>query len=320
MRAAMADAKVGDDGYGEDPTVNELESTFARLVGAQDALFVPSGVMANQIALRCLTNPGDVVLTGERHHVVLYEMGAASINAGVQLSLLNDASGVVDVDGITRARDAASHHQSAPSALFLEISHMASGGRVPGIDELQSIRAAAAGLRLHIDGARLLNASVATGIEPARFVEGTDSVMVCLSKGLCCPVGSMLAGSHEFIASARTERKRLGGALRQAGIIAAAGLVALESMVARLADDHRRARALATAVAERWPATAPSLEGQVTNLVVFPHPAPDALLAHLEADGILAGTLAPGIVRLVTHHGIDDVALERARASLRKAP
>ncbi len=320
MREAIATAPVGDDGYGEDPTVNELEATFARLVGTEAAMLVPSGVMANQIALRTLTAPGDVVLVGERQHVVLYEMGAAGINAGVQLGLLEDGRGIVEADDVVAARAAAAHHQPAPTALFLEVSHMASGGTVPTIEELAAVRAAGTGLRLHIDGARLLNASVATGIEPSRLVEGADSVMTCLSKGLCCPVGSMFAGSFELVTRARVERKRLGGAMRQAGIIAAAGLVALDTMVERLADDHRRARTIASAVGERWPSVAPSLEAQITNLVVFEHDDTAALLDHLSTDGIAAGTLAPGIVRFVTHRGIDDHAVERIIESIRRAP
>ena len=320
MREAIATAPVGDDGYGEDPTVNELEATFARLVGTEAAMLVPSGVMANQIALRTLTAPGDVVLVGERQHVVLYEMGAAGINAGVQLGLLEDGRGIVEADDVVAARAAAAHHQPAPTALFLEVSHMASGGTVPTIEALAAVRAAGTGLRLHIDGARLLNASVATGIEPSRLVEGADSVMTCLSKGLCCPVGSMFAGSFELVTRARVERKRLGGAMRQAGIIAAAGLVALDTMVERLADDHRRARTIASAVGERWPSVAPSLEAQITNLVVFEHDDTAALLDHLSTDGIAAGTLAPGIVRFVTHRGIDDHAVERIIESIRRAP
>ena len=320
MREAIATAPVGDDGYGEDPTVNELEATFARLVGTEAAMLVPSGVMANQIALRTLTAPGDVVLVGERQHVVLYEMGAAGINAGVQLGLLEDGRGIVEADDVVAARAAAAHHQPAPTALFLEVSHMASGGTVPTIEALAAVRAAGTGLRLHIDGARLLNASVATGIEPSRLVEGADSVMTCLSKGLCCPVGSMFAGSFELVTRARVERKRLGGAMRQAGIIAAAGLVALDTMVERLADDHRRARTIASAVGERWPSVAPSLEAQITNLVVFEHDDTAALLDHLATDGIAAGTLAPGIVRFVTHRGIDDHAVERIIESIRRAP
>ena len=320
MREAIATAPVGDDGYGEDPTVNELEATFARLVGTEAAMLVPSGVMANQIALRTLTAPGDVVLVGERQHVVLYEMGAAGINAGVQLGLLEDGRGIVEADDVVAARAAAAHHQPAPTALFLEVSHMASGGTVPTIEALAAVRAAGTGLRLHIDGARLLNASVATGIEPSRLVEGADSVMTCLSKGLSCPVGSMFAGSFELVTRARVERKRLGGAMRQAGIIAAAGLVALDTMVERLADDHRRARAIASAVGERWPSVAPALEGQVTNLVVFEHDDTASILHHLATDGIAAGTLAPGIVRFVTHRGIDDHAVERIIESIRRAP
>lgn len=320
MRAAMADAVVGDDGYCEDPTVNELEAAFARLVGKEAALLVPTGVMANQVALRCHTDPGDVVLIGERQHVVLYEMGAAGVNAGVQLRLLDDRHGIVQPADIEEARAAAAHHQPPPTALFLEISHMASGGRVPRREDLDAVVAAAAGLPVHVDGARLLNAAVAAGIAPSRLVEGADSVMTCLSKGLCCPVGSLFAGSSELVERARVERKRLGGSMRQAGVLAAAGLIGLDAMVDRLADDHRRAAAIGHEVAARWPEVAADLEGQVTNLVVFRHDEPASLLAHLAADGIVAGTLAPGVVRFVTHAQIDDAAVERVIDSIQCAP
>jgi threonine aldolase len=320
MRAAMAEAEVGDDGYGEDPTVAELEAAYARLVGKEAALLMPSGVMANQVALRCLTRPGDTVLVGARQHVVLYEMGAAGINAGVQLALLDDAAGIVSRADVDCAIDAAAHHQPTPTALFLEVSHMASGGTVPSADALSTLSAEATGLRVHLDGARLFNASIATGRGPAELAHGAETVMTCLSKGLSCPIGSLLAGPASVIEQAKVERKRFGGAMRQAGIIAAAGLVAFDEMVDRLAEDNRRASAIAQAVAARWPAVAASLAGQITNLVVFEHEDPDALLGHLDEAGIRAGTLAPGVVRFVAHRGIDDAAVERTIDAIRTAP
>jgi threonine aldolase len=316
----MAEAVVGDDGYGEDPTVIELERQFARRVGKPAAVFVPSGVMANQIALRCLTSPGDVVLTGRRNHVALYELGAAGRNAGVQLLGLDDSSGILDPASIAEAIEGAAHHQPAIAAIFLESPHMASGGGITDPASLEQIVAAAGGRPIHLDGARLFNAEVATGISAERLAEGSTTVMACLSKGLSAPVGSVLAGPPDVIDLARIERKRLGGSMRQAGVLAACGLVALAEMIERLAEDHRRARDLAGAVAERWPDSASTLESQTTNLVVFPHPDADGLIDHLALDGILAGTIAPGVVRFVTHRGVDDEDVAMVVESLRRAP
>ncbi len=320
MRRAMAEAVVGDDGYGEDPTVRELEQRFAHRVGKPTAVFVPSGVMANQIALRCLTRPGDVVLTGRRNHVVLYELGAAGRNAGVQLLGLDDFDGVLDSEVITEAIAGAAHHQPAISAIFLESPHMASGGGITTPERLELIVEAAQGRPIHLDGARLFNAEVATGIPAERLARGATTVMACLSKGLSAPVGSVLAGPEEVIERARIERKRLGGSMRQAGFLAACGLVALDEMVDRLAEDHRRARDIARAIAERWPDTEVGLGTQTTNLIVFPHRDPEGLLNHLETDGILAGTIAPGIVRFVTHRGVDDEDVSVVIESVRRAP
>ncbi|MHB1585165.1 MAG: threonine aldolase family protein [Acidimicrobiales bacterium] len=321
MRRAMAEAEVGDDGYGEDPTVNRLEATYAGLVGKEASVFVPSGVMANQIALRLLAEPGSLVVAGRRSHLVAYELGAAARNAAVQLHPVDDASGALSPADVVLARQGAAHHLPPVSLVCVENTHMAASGAPWSLDELDALAEAAAGLPVHMDGARLFNAVVATGVAAARLAAAATTVMSCLSKGLGAPVGSLLAGPAPLIDAARRERKRLGGGMRQAGVLAAAGLVALEpSSVDRLADDHRRARRLAEVVADRWPGggTDPSLVR--TNIVVFGHPATDKLLEHLRGEGVAAGTVAPGQVRLVTHRDVDDAGLERAVAALRTAP
>jgi len=321
MRRAMAEAEVGDDGYGEDPTVNRLEATYAGLVGKEASVFVPSGTMANQIALRLLAEPGTLVVAGRRSHLVGYELGAAARNAAVQLHPVDDTSGALSPDDVALARRGAAHHLPAVSLVCVENTHMAASGAPWSLDELDGVAEAAAGLPVHMDGARLFNAAVATGVPAARLAAAATTVMSCLSKGLGAPVGSLLAGPATLMDAARLERKRLGGGMRQAGVLAAAGLLALApSTVDRLADDHRRARRLAEVVADRWPdgATDPSLVR--TNIVVFGHPATDKLLEHLRGEGVLAGTVAPGQIRLVTHRDVDDAGLERAVAALRTAP
>jgi threonine aldolase len=320
MRRAMADAVVGDDGYGEDPTVNELEAAYARRVGKPAAIFVPSGTMANQVALRVLALPGSAVIVGRRQHIVAYELGAGPMNAGIQFLALDDDTGVLDPAEVSLARAAAAHHQPVPSLVCIENTHMPAGGALWSERDLAELVAVAQDLPIHMDGARLFNAEVASGVAASRIVSGVTTVMTCLSKGLCAPVGSLLAGPEALIEAARLERKRLGGAMRQAGVLAAAGLVALETMVERLAEDHRRARRLAEAVAERWPDCGLVPEAVQTNVVVFEHRAPEQLLEALGQEGILAGTIAPGVVRLMTHHDVDDEGTERAAGVLAKAP
>jgi threonine aldolase len=320
MRQAMAEAEVGDDGYGEDPTVNALEAAFAERMGMEAAVFVPSGVMGNQIALRVLGRPGTAAIVGRRQHLVAYENGAAGRNAEVQLAPVDDTDGIIDPQDVVWAREGAEHHLLPPGMVSIENTHMPSGGRAWSLEQLKALRAAAGDLPIHVDGARIFNAEVALGVPVARLVEGTTTVMACLSKGLCAPVGSMLAGSSDVITEARVERHRFGGAMRQAGVIAAAGLVALDSMVGRLAEDHARARRLADAVAARWPACGLDPGSVMTNCVVFAHPDPSALFAHLGSFGVLAGTIAPGTVRMMTHHDIDDDGIDRAIGALDGAP
>jgi threonine aldolase len=322
MRRAMAEAEVGDDVYAEDPTVNALQDAFAERVGKPAALYVPSGTMANQLALRLLAQPGTAVLAGARQHVVIYENGAGGRNAGIQFTALPDGDGTVDAADVAWHIEAAAHHYPKIGLICVENTHMPADGAPWPLDRLEGVTgvAAAAGVPVHMDGARLFNAEVATGISASRYTATATTVMCCLSKGLCAPVGSLLAGPADVIAAARGERQRLGGGMRQAGIIAAAGLVALRTMVERLADDHRRARRLAEMVADRWPACGLDVERVRTNMVIFRHARPEALLEHLSAEGVLAGTIAPGVVRLVTHHEIDDEAVERAGKAFSTAP
>jgi len=318
MRRAMAEAEVGDDVYGEDPTVNALEDAFAERVGKEASLFVPSGTMGNQLALRLLAPAGTTVLAGRRQHVVIYENGAAGRNAGVQFTTLDDPDGTISVDDVRWAVEAADHHHVRPGLLCLENTHMPADGAPWPLDRLQEV--AAVGLPVHLDGARLFNAEVASGVAASAYAACATTVMCCLSKGLCAPVGSMLAGPADLVAEARGERQRLGGGMRQAGVIAAAGLIALERMVERLADDHARARRLAEAVADRWPDGGCDPSAVRTNVVTWRHPDALALVEWLGGEGVLAGTIAPGVVRLVTHHDIDDDGVERAVKALAAAP
>jgi threonine aldolase len=319
MRQAMATAEVGDDGFGDDPTVNRLQETFARLMGKDAALFLPSGTMANQVAVRVLAQPGSLVVAGRRQHLVTHEGGAFGINQRAQLHVLDDTDGTLDAEEVAFLVEAADHRWPAPGLVCAENTHLASGGRAWPKERLDAL--AGTGVPLHLDGARLFNASVATGIATAAYAARATTVTCCLSKGLGAPVGSLLAGPADVIAQARLERKRLGGVMRQVGILAAAGLVALDTMVDRLADDHARARRLAEAVAKRWPdAGCDPTEPNMTNVVLFTHPDPRALLAYLVSEGVWAVTLGPRVVRFVTHADVDDEAVEHAVDVIQRAP
>jgi threonine aldolase len=318
MRAAIATAVVGDDGYGEDPTVAALEARFAAITAKEAALFVPSGVMGNQIALRVLCAPGDVVLTGAHQHVVGYEMGAAARNSGIQFRVVDDLAGVFDLDEVADALAAEGDHQVAVRAVAVENTHMYAGGVPwPSVD-LVELKELVGDRPIHLDGARLFNAVVATGESAAALCAPATTVMACLSKGLAAPVGSLLAGPVELIARGRVERKRLGGAMRQAGFLAAAGLVALDTMVERLADDHRRARQLAEALAVALPEAGYDPATCRTNVVSFDHPEARQIVGELGSLGVLGGTVAPRRVRFVTHAGVGDDDLDAAVAAIRR--
>jgi threonine aldolase len=320
MREAMANAVVGDDRYHEDPTVAELEAYYAELVGKEAALFVPSGTMANQVAMRTWTSPGDVVLAGARQHVLQYERMGSAINSGVQIVPVRDDRGTLSVRELEEQRDIFQFLGLPVKVVCVENTHMPAGGVPIGLEVLKEIRSLFPEAKIHMDGARLFNASVATGIEPSEYAQHVDSVMSCVSKGLGAPVGSLLGGSKEFIENAWKERAILGGQMRQAGVLAAAGLVALQSMRDRLAEDHRRARKLAKAIAARYGLEVLDPDSVQTNIVVFSHPDPEAFLTHLSQADVLGGSVAPGYVRLVTHKDVDDEMIDRTIVAISKAP
>ncbi len=320
MRSAMANADVGDDRYREDPTVRELEEEYASIVGKEAALFVPSGTMANQVAMRTWTSPGDVVLAGERQHVLQYERMGSAINSSVQIVPIRDRGGQLDVLELVRQRETFNFLGSPVKVVCVENTHMPAGGVPADIEILREIRTSFPDAKVHMDGARLFNAAVATDTDPALYAHYADSVMSCVSKGLGAPVGSLLAGSREFIEEAWVERAILGGQMRQAGVLAAAGLIALREMRERLLEDHERARRVADAVAERYGIECLNPETVRTNIVIFPHPRADEFLLHLRDSGILGGSVAPGYIRLVTHLDVDDDQLELALKAIAEAP
>jgi threonine aldolase len=308
MRAAMAAAEVGDDVYGEDPTVNRLQDEFAALVGTEAALFVPSGVMGNQLCLRLLTEPGDEVVAGREQHLVRWEEGATGVNAAVRLTLVDDDDGTIAVPEGSQA-----------TLVCIEDTHLGSGGRPWPIGALRAV--AAAGRPVHLDGARLWHAAVADGSTPAERVAaaGATTVTCCLSKALGAPVGSVVGLPAGMVDEARRERRRLGGAMRQAGILAAAGLVALRDHRDRLAADHARARRLAEACAERWPGSVDPATVR-TNIVLAEVDDPVGVCASLATAGVLAMAFGPSTLRLVTHGDVDEGGIDRAVAALLQAP
>lgn len=312
MRRAMADAEVGDDQYGEDPSVNRLQAEVAELLGTEAALFLPSGTMANQVALRTLTRPGDDVLVPTLAHIVLNETGAAAANAGVQFTLIG-ARGLYDADAVRAAIKARGHIVNPPTTLLVaENTHNLAGGVIFPADALRASMSVARehGLATYLDGARLLNAAVASGVPAASLADGFDMVGISLSKGLGCPVGSVLAGSAELVGRAHRYRRMVGGAMRQAGILAAAGSHALAHNVERLVDDHANAHLLATDLL-RGDDIDLDLATVQTNIVVFSlverRGVPDAptFVERCRERGVLLNAFGPRVVRAVTHLGVD---------------
>jgi threonine aldolase len=310
MRRAMAEAEVGDDVLDGDPTVRRLEEQVAELLGKEGAMFVPSGTMANQVALGVHTRPGDEIVVERSGHIVTWEGGAAGHLHGLQCLTLHAESGALDPDEVRRAIRTDSVHCPRTALVCVEQTFMgsgeAAGGRVLPRANLEAVRKVAreAGIPVHMDGARLWNAAVAAGVEPRAFAELADSISVCLSKGLGAPVGSLVAGDRAFLQKAMIVRKRLGGWMRQAGILAAAGLHALEHNRARLAEDHALARSLAEAVHGRKGLVCPPREVE-TNIVFVrvAHPRYDAtkLAAALESSGVLVLPQTARALRFVTH-------------------
>ena len=310
MREAMATAIVGDDGYGEDETVTALEHLYAQIVGKPAAVFVPSGVMANQIAIRILTKPGDLILAGHTQHMVSFEMGAAARNSGVQFALVDDTSGAFELSEVQQVLDGEYDHQPHVAMVSVENTHMPSGGTPWDLAALEKLAGSIGTRPIHMDGARLFNAVVATGTPAASYASSATTVMSCLSKGLCAPVGSVLAGPSELMDEARIERKRLGGAMRQAGIIAAAGLLGLSTMTDRLAEDHDKAQHLALAFAERFSESEYNPMSCQTNIVAFSHERARELVSLLEARGVVGDTIVPTRVRFVTHADVSDADVD----------
>jgi threonine aldolase len=308
MRAAMADAEVGDDVYGEDPTVTALETEVADLLGHEAALFVPSGSLGNQLGIRLLVAPGYELVCDSLAHVARAELGAAAVFAGVTFRTWKATRGRLDVDAIAEliAPDAGPYLVST-AAIAIENTHNFGGGTVQPADEVSAVAELARrhGLGLHLDGARLWNAHVATGRPLRELAAGFDTVSVCLSKGLGAPVGSVLVSSAERIVEARVWRKRYGAGMRQVGILAAAGRYALAHHVERLADDHARAKRLAAALGAD-PATVD------TNIVVLDAAGAPIVAAKAREQEVLVSALGPRFLRLVTHLDVDDDGIDRA--------
>ena len=318
MRRAMAEAEVGDDVYGEDPTVNRLEQKTAQLVGMEAALFVPSGTMGNEIAIQLLTARGDEVLCERRSHVVRYELAGMSVLSGVMPRTLDAPGGHLSPDQVrAAAAGPRAYYRSEVSLVVLENTHNLGGGTVQGVAEQRAVIAAAreCGFKIHLDGARLWNAAVALGVSPATLVAGVDTVMVCLSKGLCAPVGSLLASTRERIDAARRVRKLLGGGMRQAGVLAAAGLVALETLVPRLAEDHANARLLGEALARGRGVRLAPVETNIVVGVLEGRTAPEAVAA-LRERGVLTTAMDAHTLRLATHRDVSRQDCERAAAAI----
>ncbi len=313
MRRAMAEAEVGDDVYGEDPTVNRLEARAAQLLGMEAALFVPSGTMGNAIAIRLLTRRGDEVLAERRSHVCRYELAGMSQLSGVMPRMVDAPSGHLTAGHVRAAVAPRRYYASDVTLVVLENTHNLGGGTVQGLAEHRAVVAAAkeCGFAVHLDGARLWNAAVALGIAPAQLVAGADTVMTCLSKGLCAPAGSLLASTRGRIDEARRVRKLLGGGMRQAGVLAAAGLVALETLVPRLAEDHANARVLGEALGRCRGVRLAPVETNMAVAVLEGQGAPDAADA-LRARGVLATAMDARTLRLTTHRDVSRADCLRA--------
>jgi threonine aldolase len=321
MRQAMANAEVGDDVYGEDPTVERLQDSAAERLGFEASIFTPTGSMGNQIALQLHTSRGDDVIVESQSHVVLYELGGIAAWAGALPRTVKGERGCMNPEDLRSTIAPPTYYLAQARLLVLENTHNHAGGVVLPLDLQHSLQAVARehGLALHLDGARIFHAALAQGVEASDCASGFDTVMFCLSKGLGAPVGSLLCGSRDAIREARVIRKRMGGGMRQTGILAAAGLCALDN-IPDLAADHDRARRLAAVFAEGEPFHLDESTVETNIVVVEIGEAFDALeiLAVLEEEGVRAIPMGPGRLRFVTHRDIDDQALERAIEAVRR--
>ena len=321
MRRAMAEAEVGDDVFGDDPTVNRLEAMAAERVGKEAAVYVPSGTMANLVAVLSHTRPTDEVLLGSQAHIFNAEVAGAARVGGVQLRpLANDAGGGIAEADVEAAIREPNLHTPRTALLCLENTHNSCGGQVLSAARTEALAAIAreAGAAVHLDGARIFNAEVASETPAAELAAPADSVSFCLSKGLACPVGSVLCGPSDLIARARRERKMLGGGMRQAGILAAAGIHALEHNIERLAEDHENARTLAAGLGRLGPF---AVETPATNIVILRvlEGTREGWLAAFADQGVRAVPFGAGRIRMVTHKDVDAAAIDEALRRIERA-
>lgn len=321
MRRAMAEARVGDDVYGEDPTVNRLQRKAAELTGKEAALFFPSGTMANQTAVKVHTLPGQEVICEASCHIYNFETGTMSAFSGVLPRLVEGDHGVMDPASVEAAVRPDSYYLAQSALLAVENSHNLAGGTVTSVERCRELGEVARkkGLKSHLDGARIFNAACALGVKASEIAAPFDSVMFCVSKGLGAPVGSLLCGGEEFIREARHVRKMLGGGMRQAGILAAAGIVALDEIRPLLPKDHERAKRLAECL-HASPHFEVGLERTRTNIVmthVVPPLDAGRVADSLRERGILCHSLPENAIRFVTHHQVNDEGIERALEALK---
>ncbi|TKD69979.1 low-specificity L-threonine aldolase [Pseudalkalibacillus hwajinpoensis] len=322
MRKAMYEAEVGDDVYGEDPTVNKLEKLAANILGKEDALFVTSGTQGNQIAGLVHCKPGQEVIMEAQAHIFLYEAAALSAFAGVQIKTLEGDNGAMKLGDVEAAIRGDDIHQPETGLICIENTHNKAGGAVIPLENMEKIYQLSKklGIPVHLDGARLFNASVASGIPVKEFAKYTYSVQFCLSKGLGAPVGSMIAGSSEFISQARKWRKRLGGGLRQVGVLAAPGIIALEENIKHLEQDHENAKQLAEGLQNIEGIT---IENKVeTNIILLDITKSNTTTEHfvnyLKEQNILAGPFGPNIIRFVTNNSITKKDIDNVLVAVQK--
>lgn len=332
MRDAMYRAEVGDDVYGEDPSVNRLQELAAELTGKEAALFVPTGTMGNTAAVLSHAGRAEAIIVGDQSHIYRYEVGGASTVGGSPMIVVaTEANGMLDAQRVELAISDGSDEHSPPTVLLcIENTHNRCGGAVLNVGQVEALAdlAHSHGMKVHMDGARVFNAATALGIPVSKLVAAVDSVMFCLSKGLSAPVGSMLVGSRDFIRRAHRARKLLGGGMRQAGILAAAGMVALEQMVERLAEDHENAQKFASGLAD-FPQIEVERERVMTNIINFSvlrleqrrltHNETLKFLERTKEHGVLMGTMGEGVIRAVTHYGITTADIDAALAGIRRA-
>jgi len=323
MRKAMTDAEVGDDVFGEDPTVNALQEKVARMLGKEASIFVPSGTMANQLAIKSHTQPGDEVIIETTSHPYNFEGGASAALSGIQFNCLQGIRGILEPSQIEEAIRPDDHHFPVTRLVCLENTHNRGGGSIYPIERIAEISrlARSKGLLVHLDGARLWNASVATGVKPLEYAQWADSVSVCLSKGLGAPVGSLVAGSRTFIERVHRFRKMFGGGMRQVGIIAAAGIYALDHHIERLKEDHQKAKHLALALHEIQGVSIDP-EYVETNIVIFDIAEMGMTAAQLRDEmkkkGVLIHPFGRTQIRLVTHLDVSKEDIETALKAFRE--